>query len=120
MMKSNIKVFIMNEYDWVASKLDRKETNEWYKEEYGLDEEENPIEDVRECSLINEGAWCITDDERDFEKLGEGLEVKKDVNMTSIGDLKREGDDVLKFTSFEEFLFGWDSEKPQVIASKEY
>lgn len=120
MMKSNIKVFIMNEYDLVASKLDRKETNEWYKKECGLDEEENPIEDVRECSLINEGVWCITDDERDFEKLGESLEIKKDVNMTSIGDLKREGDDVFKFISFEEFLFGWDSEKPQVIASKEY
>lgn len=117
---NKIKVYKMNEYDFVASKLDKKETNELYKKEYGLDEEENPIEEVRECSLINEGAWYITEDEKDFKELGEGIEVKKDVNMTSIGDLKREGEDVLKFISFEELLGDWDSETPQIIASKEY
>lgn len=119
-MKNNIKVFMMNEYDFVASKLDKKETNEWYKKEYEFDEEENPLEDVRECSLLNEGAWCVTNDEKDIVRLGENDEVKKDISMTSIGDLKREYCEVLKFTSFEEILKGWDSEKPQVIASKEW
>ncbi|GAB6170062.1 hypothetical protein JCM1393_25220 [Clostridium carnis] len=40
--------------------------------------------------------------------------------MISVGDLKREGDDVIKFTSFEELLRGWDSKAPQIIACKEY
>lgn len=117
---SKIKVFMMNEYDWVASKLDKKETNEWYKDECSLDEEENPIEDVRECSLINEGVWWITKDENDIRVIGESDELKKDINMISIGDLIRVGEDVYKFTSFEEFLRGWDSDKPQIIASMEY
>lgn len=118
-MKNKIRVYRVNEYDWVASNLDMEETNEWYKKEYGLDEEENPLEDVRECSLINEGAWCITYDEKDITRLGENDEAKKDISMTSIGDLKREYLEVLKYTSFEEMLRNADFEEPTVIASTE-
>lgn len=46
----NLKVFKMNDYDWVLSGLSREETNEWYKKEYGLfdDNDDQTLEDVVE------------------------------------------------------------------------
>lgn len=33
----DIKVYMMNDYDCVASNLNKEETNDWYNKEYGCE-----------------------------------------------------------------------------------
>lgn len=35
-----MKVYEMNDYEWVASNLSAEETNEWYKNEFGLSDDD--------------------------------------------------------------------------------
>lgn len=48
---NDIKVYKMNDHEWWASPWDIETTNEYYKKEHGLTEEENPIEEIEECSI---------------------------------------------------------------------
>lgn len=53
----DIKVYKMNDYEYWVSKWDVKATNEWYLKEHELEEQENPLEDIRECDLDTERMW---------------------------------------------------------------
>lgn len=46
----DIKVYMMNDYDCVASRLNKKETNDWYNKEYGC---ENELDEVEELDIDN-------------------------------------------------------------------
>ena len=105
----NIRVFKMNDYEWWASKWDMKRTNEWYKKEHGLSEEDNPLEDIRECNLDTEGMWWETEDKEDIERLGdhdEIISIEKINGMTktkaTFGNLQRKYGEVYKFISLRE------------------
>lgn len=50
MDRSKVKLFEMNEYDWVAAET-AEQANEWYKKECGLCEEDQPLGDVKELPL---------------------------------------------------------------------
>jgi hypothetical protein len=56
----NWKVFKMNDFDWVISPLSREETNEWYKKDLKIDDEDQPVDDVEECSEDG-GFWSECD-----------------------------------------------------------
>lgn len=51
-----LKVYKMNDCDWVLSALPKEETNEWYKKQFDYSDEEQLVEDVLESSL-DEGYW---------------------------------------------------------------
>ena len=42
-----VRLFRMNDFDWVAAET-AEQANEWYIKEFGLSEEDQPIEDVME------------------------------------------------------------------------
>lgn len=121
---NEIKVFRMNDYEWWASKWDKEATNEWYKKEYGLEEEENPLEEVKECDLDQEGVWWLTEDKEDIEKLGDsdeiiGIEIIKGMHKRKVqfGDLQRRHGEVYKYVSFKEAIKkDLDFEEPYCIA----
>ena len=72
------KVFKMNEHDTLISPLCKKETNEWYKKEFGYSEHEQPILQVEELN-IEYGFWQFLelDDLRDtFDIMKENEERK--------------------------------------------
>ena len=47
MDRTKVKLFKMNDYDWVAAES-AEQANEWYKKEYGLSDEDQPLEEVTE------------------------------------------------------------------------
>ena len=121
----NIKVYRMDDYEWWASKWDKKRTNDFFNEEYGTD---NEVEDIRECDIDKEGMWWETTDIKDIERLGgyEELISTEEVNgmtrrKTSFGDLIRKDGLVFKFTSFRDVLkIQGDFEEPHMIATTEW
>ncbi|GEM_PF-1156375 len=106
-----IKVYKMNDYEWWASKWDKQETNEWYKKEHGLSEQDNPIEEVVESDLDKEGMWWETEDKEDIKKLGDsdeiiGFEIVNGQHKRKVtpGDLIRKGNEVYKYITFREAI----------------
>lgn len=49
MDRTKVKLFRMNDYDWVAAES-AEQANEWYKKEYGLSDYEQPLDEVKEAS----------------------------------------------------------------------
>lgn len=47
----NMKVYQMNDVDWVASDLNKEDTNKWYMEQIGLEEWEQQLSGVVELDL---------------------------------------------------------------------
>lgn len=125
---SNIKVYKMNDYEWWASKLGKKETNEFYKKELRLTEEDNPSEDIKECNIDKEGMWWETVEEKDLERLGDADEIIGFENFNGMtrrkvqfGNLMRIGGEVYKFIPFREAIKNCGAyEEPHMIASTEW
>lgn len=110
------KVFKMNECDLVASKQNKKETLDWYLKEYGLKENENPIEEVEELDLDKECVWTETIEEKDIKKA-------KRIHPTSRvkkGDVKPFGSLYAKFVPLRKVLEqSKEFTEPYIIASTE-
>lgn len=106
-----IRVFQMNDYDWVASKWGKKETNDFYNKEFGCD---NKLEDVYEIDMIKNGMWVEID--RDEYK-NETIECC--TGKPYFGAFKIIGDALCKYKKFGEVLKD-DFTEPYVIASTEW
>lgn len=128
-MDNEIKVFKMNDYEWCASKWNIQMTNDWYKEERGLTEEDNPLKEVSECSLDNDGMWCETVNRGDIEKLGDSDELTHYEVLPNgtrkrkiiFGDLMRKDDSVYKYMSFRDAIaLDGDFTEPYCIASTDW
>lgn len=127
---NDIKVYKMNDYEWWASKLNKRETLDFYLKETGLDEDENPLEDIIECDIDTEGMWWETKDIEDIEKLGDADEIisyetidGKKVRKTKFGDLTRMfgSGEIHKFISFREAIEKMgEYTEPYEIASTEW
>ena len=120
---NKVKVYRMNDYEWWASRWDIEKTNKFYLKDTGLDEEENPTEDIVELNIDKYGMWAMTGDKEDINKIGDSEEVmyKDQRGKIHFGSLKRMGDEVFKYISFREAI-GKDLEftEPYCIASTEY
>lgn len=124
----NIKVYKINDYEWWASKLDKRKTLDFYLKETGIEEEENPLEDITECDINQEGMWWETNDKTDIERLGDSDELihyedtpRGKVKTPKFGDLWRLGSEIYKFTSFREVIekIG-EYNEPYMIACTEW
>lgn len=49
MDREKVKLFKMNDYDWVAAES-AEQANEWYKKEFGVSDKEQPLEEVKQVS----------------------------------------------------------------------
>lgn len=124
----NIKVYKMNDYEWWASKLDKRETLDFYLKEMGMDEEDNPIEDIEEINIDEKGMWYETHDEEDLERLGDNDESihyedtpRGKARIPKFGDLWRIGGSVFKFISYREAIEkNGEYKKPYMIACAEW
>lgn len=113
----NIKVYKMNDYDWVASKWDIEKTNEYYSEEF----DDNHIECVAECDIDKDGMWYETTNKADIEMIGDSDGIMSKAIGCTIGDLMRRDSEVYKFTSFRQVLEESDDfTEPYVIATTEW
>ena len=126
---NNIRVYQMNDCEWWASKLDKRATLNFYLKETCLTEEENPIEEVRECDIDKEGMWWETDDPEDIERLGDADEIIEFVKINGqtrskvlqLGNLQRIYGKVFKLISFREALEKHgDFTEPFCLASTEW
>jgi len=110
----NIKVYKMDEYDWVATDKSFDETVEWYgKLSEPMDEEQ--IEDISECDISTEGFWKniysdIELEEYNANKHGEPKDG--DRYSTYYGNCE--------WTIYERFLKDYTGTYPFVIATTEY
>jgi hypothetical protein len=122
---SDIKVYKMNDYEWWASNLSAEETNAFYKQEIG---EENDLEDIEECDIDKDGMWWTLDQEsKEYEEIqiefirtnGENIKMLK--QDRSFGDLTKSGCDILKYIPLREAIerIG-EYTKPFCIASTEW
>lgn len=117
---NGIRVYKMNDYEFFASKWSIEETSGWYKEEYGIDEVDNPTEEIYSCDLDKEVVWRETTDENDLKAIGELDEVKSYLEpIPSIGDLKRIGSKIYKCVSFRQALVeDGDFKEPYCLATQ--
>lgn len=125
---NDIKVYKMNDYEWWASKLNKRETLDFYLKETGLDEDENPLEDIIECDIDNEGMWWLTEDIEDLEKLGDNDEIVsykivhgRRIKKPEPGNLIRRSREVYKYITFREAIEkNGEYEEPFCIASTDW
>lgn len=70
----NLKVFRMNEYDWVVAK-EMDEAIDWYEELTGEKFSQEDIDDIEECDLEKDGQYTTFEDEQRIAELeAEGVE----------------------------------------------
>jgi len=118
-----MKVYEMNDYEWVASNLSAEETNEWYKNEFGLSDDD--LDEPREVELDADGMWVEYQDAQHIQELNEKdiTEVRAETNKSSLGDLWKRGGTWYIYATFREALklsgFTPESE-PMVIATTEW
>ena len=87
---SYLKVFKMNDYEWWCTDKELEEFYPWYLKEHGLDPEDNPLEEVAECDLDNDGMWWDYDDENEKQRLLNELgEHDGIVTPKGIGSIKK-------------------------------
>lgn len=73
MKKENIKLFKMNDYDYVAAET-KEQAQEWYLKNCGIDEEENPFDEIMEVS--DDTSFLIDINEADEDELQQGFPIK--------------------------------------------
>lgn len=117
----NVKVYQMNDFDWVSSQWDITKTNEWYAKEF----DENDIDDVEECDLDKDGMWWVTKEQSDVERLGDAdALVSLDENgfcAPKEGDLQRRNGELEKWITFREAIqLNSGKEFPYIISTTEY
>jgi hypothetical protein len=120
------KVFRFGDYDWVATNMELEETQEWYKKEFGLSDDEMEM-DFIECDLDKQGMYIEFEDEGKIKRLeAENIEeesVLDENGMRTIGSLMKRGGEWYELVpfrkAFEVFEFTPDSE-PTVIATTEW
>lgn len=106
-----MKVFKMDDYDWVASET-IGQAIDYYLSETGCDYEDL---EVKECDIDEEGMWWIIDEFPD------GVEIKN-YKDTFILDGIKYGyfyDEKAKHITFAEAISLMDSKFPYIIASTE-
>lgn len=108
---AEIKVYKMGDHEWWATKWSKEKTREYYVKECGLDEEDVPIEDIKECDLDTEGMWWETNALEDIKKLGDADEIVgiEEINgrtrkRVRFGNLMRRDEQIYKYISFREAL----------------
>lgn len=113
-----IRVYQMNDSEFFASKWSIEETNEWYKKEYGIDEVDNPTEEICLCDLDAEVVWRETTDENDLEVIGQFNGVSGYYGpISSAGDLEAIGSKVYKCLSLRQALIeNGDFKEPYWLA----
>lgn len=116
---NEIRVYQMNGSEFFASKWSIEETNEWYKKEYGIDEVDNPIEEICLCDLDAEVVWRETTDENDLEVIEQFDGVSSYYGpISSAGDLERIGSKVYKCLSLRQALIeNGDFKEPYLLAT---
>lgn len=125
---NSIKVYKMNDYEWWASRLDPRETLDIYLKEYGLEEEDNPIDYISECDIDKEGMWWQTESEQDLKTLGDLDEIVnyEEVNgrprrKPKFGNLIRRYGEVFAYIPFREAIERSGPYKdPYMIASTDW
>jgi hypothetical protein len=111
----DLKIFKMNDFDTVISHLSKEDTNEWYKKEFGLDSDEQSINEVEELELTN-GFWSecsgIVEIADIIEETKEGKEIK----------FKKMSNCIFIWTTFQELieLNKSNYNEPFVVCSTEW
>lgn len=118
-----MKVYKMNDMEWGASNLSAEETNEWYKKEFCLGEDE--LDEPQEVDLDAEGMWIEYENEQHIHELEKEniLEVQDEISKRTPGDLWKRGGVWHIYISFREALefFNFTEEsEPILIASTEW
>lgn len=121
-----MKIYRMNDCDWVASNLNKEETAEWYKKEYGLDKdyEGTKADDLQTCNLDKDGQFILFENEEKIKKLDEEniIDTRKSKNY-KFGDLYNADGEWFIYVSFRKAIEHFkldENSKPMVIASTEY
>lgn len=107
-----MKVFKVNEFDWVCAENEEK-AKEFYLELTELDEEE-AFDDFHECNLEKESMWYGFDG----DGLREFLKDKKDKEFIICADPSCDYDCVVKL-AFKDILDIEHVKEPYIIASTE-
>lgn len=122
---NEVTVYKMNDYEWWASKLSVEETEKFYEEEIG---EENDIEDIKECDIDSEGMWWETENQADIERLGDAEEIisyatiyGQETPKVSFGNLMRREGEVHKYIPLRIALMKYGEVKdPFCLATTEW
>ena len=104
-----LKVYRMNDCEWWCTHLEIEEFYDWYLKEHGLDQEDNPLEDVEECDLDKDGMWWEYEDEYNKDRIAKTYERKKDndvseVHHTSIGSIDYFNNELCEMVSFRKAI----------------
>jgi len=114
----NVKIYNVDDSEWIASKLNKKETIEWYNEEFSEYREDEALED----ESLYDGMWFnkhLTDRECDIIKWFTNDDYYND------GKFMVEDDEVWEFVTYKFVIeyFGYDKNddtEPFIIATENF
>ena len=99
-----LKVFKMNDVEWWCTHMELKEFYSWYLKEHGLDPEDNPLDEIKECDLDSDGMWLEFEDEENIYRLDKELNGFDEVCKGGIGDIKRTSNGIIEMVSFRKAI----------------
>jgi hypothetical protein len=109
-----LKIYHVNEFDTVISHLSLEETNDWYKEEYELDDIDQPLEEVEEVNYTDDGYW----EEHSAEEI---LDILKYLINDEEVKIKKMDECYFIFVSFQDIIDNLSEyEEPYVLCSTEW
>lgn len=107
-MNENIKVYKMDDYNWIATNLNLDDTILWYANNELIDEDDI-YPDL--CNMDVEGMWVETDESYNaFTE--EGVMKQAYPNINTVGDTWNTNGYVHRYHSFRELI---DSHKDEII-----
>lgn len=119
-----MKVYKMNEYDWVATSLSKEATNKWYKKEIGLTKDNQPIDQVMECDTKKDGMYIEITFEEGHKILNRLNQEYRVHGSKELRFVSRPGFGLAVWVTFETVLkehrYKTDTRDPFIIASTEF
>lgn len=103
-MMEKFRVFKMNDYEWWVTDTDLETFYPWYLKDQGLDEEDNPLDEIKEYDIDNEGMWYLHDDEDNLKRLEKELKGYDSKGNGGMGDIERKSDGIYELITFRKAI----------------
>ena len=107
----DVKVYRMNDYDFVASHLSLEATNEWYSKEY----DNNELDDVKELNIEIDWMWY------EIKDMDEKAKIFINNDLSYSDKYKQVGFYIFEKVTLKEALErDGEYKEPYIIASTEF
>ena len=99
-----LRVYKMNDYEWWVTHMALDKFYQWYLDEYGLEPNDNPLDDVIEFDINNEGMWYLFYDDENIARLEKELNGHDSSCKGGMGDIERKSEGIAEMITFRKAI----------------